>query len=155
MLSVTTDDVRLLKDLAFFIEPVEVYDPQGKLLGLFVPANLERGKELKARAAAQIDWAEIERRRQSGEKGDPFEVVKDRLRLLELEAERRRAAGEKDMTPEEVVAFMDRLRRQGQTSGHPSAANGPARRKTDALHRNLAPERPGRTGPPLDGGDGS
>ena len=129
MIALTTDDVTLLKELAFFIEPVEVYDAQGKLLGLFVPANLEKGKEMLARARAQIDWAEIERIRQSGEQADPWEVVKERLRLLELEAERRQTAGETEMTSEEVVAFMDRLRRQGQTSDRPAAANDPSAEK--------------------------
>jgi hypothetical protein len=64
-------------------------------------------------AAAQRALVELERRRRSEEEGDPFEVVKERLRLLEAEVERRRAAGEKEMSKDEVVAFMDRLRRQG------------------------------------------
>src|SRR4051794_3915076 len=103
MIALTADGRTLLKDVGLFIEPVEVYDEQGKLLGLFVPANLQQGKELYARAAAQIDWAEIERQNNEAEEGYPFKTVRERLGLLEAETERRRAAGENDMTPEEVV----------------------------------------------------
>jgi hypothetical protein len=122
VISLTADDTMLLKDMGMFVEPVEVYDAAGKLLGLFVPANLERGKELQARAAAQIDWAEIERRKQSDEAGDPFEVVQERLQLLEAEVQRRRAAGEKELTEEEAVEFMRRLRQQTPTPNDSSVA---------------------------------
>jgi lipase chaperone LimK len=122
VISLTADDTMLLKDMGMFVEPVEVYDAAGKLLGLFVPANLERGKELQARAAAQVDWAEIERRQQSDETGDPFEAVQERLQLLEAEVQRRRAAGEKELTEEEAVEFMRRLRQQTPASNDSSAA---------------------------------
>lgn len=122
MVLLTADDTWLLKDLRMFVEPVEVYDASGKLLGLFVPANLERGKQLYAQAAARIDRAEIERRMQSQEQAVPFEEVRARLKLLEAETERRKAAGEKELTPEEAVAFVRSLRLQqhaqdGQRSG--------------------------------------
>jgi hypothetical protein len=110
MISVTADDTMLLKDVRSYLEPVEVYDPSGKLLGLFVPANLERGKELSAQVAARVDRAEIERRMKSSEEAIPFEEVLAHLRLLEVEAERRKAAGEKQLTPEEAVAFVQALR---------------------------------------------
>src|SRR5207249_8464383 len=105
MISLTADETMLLKDVGMFVEPVEVYHPDGKLLGLFVPANLERGKELYARAAAQTDWREIERRSRLPEKGEPFEIVLARLKMLEAENERRKAAGEPEFTPEEGVAY--------------------------------------------------
>lgn len=112
MVSLTADDTWLLKDLRGFIEPVEIYDASGKFLGLFVPANLERGKQIYAEAVAKIDRAEMERRLQSKEKGIPFEEVRAHLKLLEAEVERRKAAGEKELTPEEAVAFVRSLRRQ-------------------------------------------
>jgi len=112
MITLTADDSRLLKDMRMFIEPVEVYDTAGKLLGLFVPANLERGKQLYAQAAARIDWAEIERRKQSKEPGVPLDVGRQWLKLLEAEVERRKAAGERAFTPEEGLAYFRSLREQ-------------------------------------------
>ena len=53
MIHLTADDTTLLKDLALFVEPVEISDADGKLVGLFVPASLERGKELYASLAAR------------------------------------------------------------------------------------------------------
>jgi hypothetical protein len=114
MIALTADDTTLLKDLELFIEPVEVYDTTGKLLGLFVPGNLERCKELQARADAKTDWARIEQRRQLKGPAVPSEVVQAHLRLLQAEVDRRKAAGERPLTPEEGVAFIDCLRREGR-----------------------------------------
>jgi hypothetical protein len=50
-----------LEDLGAFVELVEIYDATGKFLGLFVPANMERGKELYAQGDALHDPAETER----------------------------------------------------------------------------------------------
>src|SRR5689334_17472060 len=83
MIHVIADDSRLLKDLGRFIEPVEVSDANGKLLGLFVPANLERGKQLYEEAAARIDWAEIDRRAASeAGQGVPLWQVFEHLKTL-------------------------------------------------------------------------
>ena len=128
MISLTADETMLLKDVGMFVEPVEVYHPDGKLLGLFVPANLERGKELYARAAAQTDWREIERRSRLPEKGEPFEIVLARLKMLEAENERRKAAGEPEFTPEEGVAYFTSLREQGIPS-QSVQADGAAQRE--------------------------
>ena len=117
MFVVVANDITLLKELGLYSDPVEVYDTEGQLLGLYVPADLGSGKRQSARAIPPTDWAEIERRRRSGGEASPWEVVKERLRLLELEVERRREAGEKEMTDEDVTAFMDRLRREGHSSG--------------------------------------
>jgi len=110
MVALTADDTRLLKDVGLFIEPVEVYDARGKLLGLFVPANLERLKEIDAQLVKQIDWDEIENRRPSNEEGAAFETVQERLKLLQEEVERRETAGEGELTADEAVEFIDRLR---------------------------------------------
>jgi hypothetical protein len=125
MIAIPADDTILLKILGSFIEPVEIYDPAGKLLGLFVPSNLERCKELQAKADAQTDWAEIERRRQSKEPGLPYEVVQLHRRLLQAEVDRRKASGERPLTPDEGVAFIDRLRREGRP-GNGEATSLPA-----------------------------
>lgn len=120
MITMVADETALLEELRFFVEPVEVYDTKGKLLGLFVPANLERGKQLYAQAAARIDRAEIERRIQSKEKGVPFEEVLGRLKMLEAELERRKATGEKEFTTDEALAYFRSLRAaaaQGSYSG--------------------------------------
>jgi hypothetical protein len=83
MVELIADDRRLLKDLGRFIEPVEVYDACGKMLGLFVPANLERGKQLYEESVAKKDWAEIDRRAAEGKgKGVPLWRVFEHLKTL-------------------------------------------------------------------------
>jgi hypothetical protein len=124
MVSVTADDTVLLKDVGLFIEPVEIYDAAGKFLGLFVPANLERGNEMYARATAQIDRAEIERRKQSKEPGLPLRDALDRLKKLEAEMERREAAGERDFTTEEALAYFRSLRNPPDAAVEPESASG-------------------------------
>jgi hypothetical protein len=79
MIHLTADDEMLLKDLGLFVEPVEITDAGGKLLGLFVPANLERGKQIYAQAAARTDLAEIERRERTETTGRSTQEVLERL----------------------------------------------------------------------------
>ena len=62
MIQITADDRFLLSDLSLFVEPVEVLESNGEVVGLFVPTNLERNKVRDDEGAAHIDWAEIERR---------------------------------------------------------------------------------------------
>jgi hypothetical protein len=122
VVTVHADDTWLLKDLGLFVEPVEVYDPQGKFLGLFVPANLERGKEIYARVLAGIDWKEIERRRQDPRPGVPLKDTLARFKQVEQEIERRKAAGEPPMTNEETMAYYRSLR--DRQDGGNGAADG-------------------------------
>jgi hypothetical protein len=112
MVALTADDTTLLKEVGLFIEPVEVYDASGKLLGLFVPANLEKAKQMQAWVAANIDWAEIERQRQSKEPCAPFQDTLARLRQLSGEIDRRKAADEKEWTTDEALAYFSSLPRQ-------------------------------------------
>jgi hypothetical protein len=79
MIHLTADDKLLLKDLSLFYEPVEISDANGKLVGVFVPANLERGKEIYARAAERADRAEIERRARTEKSGRTTQEVLGRL----------------------------------------------------------------------------
>jgi hypothetical protein len=105
MIPLTADDTRLLKDLRMLVEPVEVYDPSGKLLGRFVPANLERGKALYAKVKANCDPEELKRRMSEQPVGSFSDLVK-RLKLMTEESNRRRATGEKDFTLDEARAFL-------------------------------------------------
>jgi len=114
MIYLQADEEWLVKDLGRFVEPVEITDANGKLLGLFVPANLERGRQLYEQAAAETDWAEIERRRQYQGPWVPAADVARHLELLEQECDRRKAAGEKELTPDEAVAFVEDLRKADQ-----------------------------------------
>ncbi len=113
MIRLQLDETWRPTDLSLFVEPVEIYDPSGKFIGLFVPANLQRGKEIYAQAEAQFDRAEIERRMQSPEPGIPLGQVNMRLRQLEAEATRREAAGEVDWTTEEAMTYFRSLRDAG------------------------------------------
>ena len=124
MISLTADDSRLLKDVRLFIEPVEVYDTRGKLLGLFVPANLERGKQMQARLAGLFDPAEIKRRLQANEPGGTLEQFWKWIRELEAEMKRRKAVGERDFTTEEVLAYFRSLRRRDQQEKNLSEGEG-------------------------------
>src|ERR1700722_3878607 len=83
MIQLTADETSLLKDLHVFVEPVEVLDPSGKLLGLFVPAHLERGKGLCEETANNIDWEEIERRKteETGQGRRLYQIF-ERMRAL-------------------------------------------------------------------------
>ena len=67
---------------------------------------------------------------QSKEKGIPHAEVMARLRMLEAEAQRRKAAGEKELTSEEAVAFIRSLRaRQEAQNGNPDESGD--RKETD------------------------
>jgi hypothetical protein len=123
MVSVHADDKQLLKDLGRFVEPVEVYDPQGKLLGLFVPANLERTKAKYEQLQAMVDSEEIARRKSDLRDCIPHETVVARLEALNLESERRKQMGEQPLTVEEAKAFMrsGHVGSSGQSSSAPNS----------------------------------
>jgi hypothetical protein len=104
--AIKADDTRLMKDLGRFIEPVEIYDAQGKMLGLFVPANLERCKQKQAEILAKIDWAEIERRGRDPAECVPNALVLAGLKQLSLESARRQQTGERPLTLDEAKAIM-------------------------------------------------
>jgi hypothetical protein len=83
MIQLTADDNSLLKDLGSFVEPVEILDSNGRLLGLFVPANLERGKRLYEELDARTDWEELDRReRAEAGKGRSLLEVFEHLKSL-------------------------------------------------------------------------
>ena len=89
MIHVTADGSVALKDLGQFLEPVEISDTNGKLIGLFVPANLERARQFTNGTESDEVMAEIERRAQANE--DCFttkQVFEHLLALTEDESER-------------------------------------------------------------------
>ena len=55
MITLQADDKRLLKVLAWCVETAEVYDKDGKLIGVFVPANLEQLREKYAQLRALVE----------------------------------------------------------------------------------------------------
>ena len=59
MNGVTFDELRPYRD------PVEIFDSMGKLLGVYFPAEAQHLGEVYQRVISQIDWAEIERRKQA------------------------------------------------------------------------------------------
>jgi hypothetical protein len=131
MLPVYADDSGRVKNLGLFFEPVEIWDASGKLLGVFVPANMERCKQQQAEFVASIDWAEIHRRQQDPGPREPLERTLLHLKQVDQESERRKAAGERPMTTDEAMAFYRELRRQAQeANGAPSSTT--VKQETDA-----------------------
>jgi hypothetical protein len=123
MLSFEADDTFLLKDVSLFVDPVEVYDGTGKLLGIFVPANLERCKQIKARDAQPGDREELQQRLASQERVSHEDMWR-RIREVDAENKRRQAAGTAGFTNDEAVAYMRSLReRDSKTSAGPLQAN--------------------------------
>ena len=80
MIRLTADSDFQLKDLARFVYPVEISDADGKLIGLFVPANLERGKQIYERLATNLDRAEIARRIVEEKPGQGWQELLKRMR---------------------------------------------------------------------------
>lgn len=62
MMPLIADDFWMMKDLADFNDTVEIWDTNGRLIGVFVPANLERCKQRYAEAMARTDPEELARR---------------------------------------------------------------------------------------------
>jgi hypothetical protein len=113
MNTLTADDNRLLKDVRLFVEPVKVY-AEGKLLGLFVPANVERGQQLITESQARLDPAELKRRleQEAGLPGATWPEIKQRLQAVDQEQQRRQAAGDTAFTPQEALAYYQSLKKE-------------------------------------------
>lgn len=84
MVYLTAEENWLVQDLARFVEPVEIHDLDGKILGVFVPANLERGQQLYADLHKKVDWQEVERHAQSPERGHTTKEVLEALEKLPI-----------------------------------------------------------------------
>jgi hypothetical protein len=75
-------DQALLERLAGVMEPAEIRDPEGNVLGRFTPVFAGE-KEKKERAARYFDLAEAERVAASKCEGYSIEEVMQHLRSLE------------------------------------------------------------------------
>jgi hypothetical protein len=65
-----------------------VLEPNGEVVGLFVPTNLERGKRLYDEKGSDIDWAEIERRdAQEAGQGTPLYEIFEHFKTLTADPE--------------------------------------------------------------------
>jgi hypothetical protein len=110
MVRLTADEatmavLRMAKELA------EIRDSNGTVVGFFAPVGLERAHHY-AQAAA-TNPSNLQRGEQSQEGGELLHVVLARLRMLEQEIARRKAAGEMEFTTEESLAYFRSLREQG------------------------------------------
>ena len=112
MIRVVADDTRLLKDLLLFTEPVEIYDTDGKMLGVFFPTNVA----LQSQPRIPFDPEEFKRRLTDGKPGATLREFWGWVREFEREREQRKAAGEPDFTTDDAVAYVRALREQHQHS---------------------------------------
>jgi hypothetical protein len=111
MTSITANK-NLLTALKQIKERTVIRDSHGQIIGFFIPRN-------HATLATRFDREEIERRKRSKEKGIPHKEVMRHMRLLDGETERRRKAGERKMTGDEAVAFVQRLRTKSRKKQNP------------------------------------
>jgi hypothetical protein len=75
-------DQFLLEVLPGAYEPIEVYDVTGKkLLGIFIPANMERCKRVYEEAIARTDFEELKRR--EAEPG-PYRTLREVIEELRV-----------------------------------------------------------------------
>src|SRR6266851_8828244 len=84
-------------------EHAQILDSHGQLVGFFIPRN-------HAILATRLDTDESARRKRSRENAIPHKEVMRHMRLLDAEIERRKRAGERKLTSNEAVAFVQRLR---------------------------------------------
>jgi hypothetical protein len=74
-----TADQPLLERVAGIMEPVEIRDPSGKVLGRYSPV-LPDEEEASTRAARYFDLAEAERTLAEGSQGSSLAEVWERIR---------------------------------------------------------------------------
>jgi hypothetical protein len=77
-----TADQVLLERLAGIVEPVEIRDPSGKVLGWFTPVFANE-QEAHERAAKYFDLVEAERAVAEESQGSSLTEVWDRIRACE------------------------------------------------------------------------
>ena len=79
MVHLVLSETSRLSDLTRFVEPVEIINANGKLVGLFVPANLERGRQRYEQLEAGTDRAETRRREPTERTGRTAKEIFDQL----------------------------------------------------------------------------
>jgi hypothetical protein len=77
-----TADQALLERLAGIVEPVEIRDPSGKVLGRFTPVFADE-KDMHDRVAKYFDLAEAERELAEKGQGCSLAEVWERIHALE------------------------------------------------------------------------
>ena len=83
-MSVLTADKALVDQLAQLHETTEIRDQEGKLLGIYAPANSEfYNQQIPQHILDKFDPAELERRSQSKDRGRTLEEIKKRWKELE------------------------------------------------------------------------
>lgn len=107
-------DEKLLTTLNAVSDLTELRDTNGRVIGFFAPATAANASSC-VQAAAHFDRDEIQRLRNSKEKGSPTANVLKRLQKLEAETERRKAEGEPALTGAEAAAFVLELRSKEST----------------------------------------
>lgn len=79
-----TADEDLLDRLRGIVEPVEIRDPEGKLLGVYTPHVTAEVRALYERAKSLFNPAEVKRRAEAEKgQGAPLSEVWERLRAVE------------------------------------------------------------------------
>jgi hypothetical protein len=78
-----TADEHLHEVLEYIVEPAEIRDASGKVLGHYTPLVPPDIQEAYDRLAAQLDHDELDRLAQSNEPGYTIEQVMEHLRQLE------------------------------------------------------------------------
>jgi hypothetical protein len=119
MVAIKISDGLQLKDLQRFYEPVEIHDEDGRVIGVYVPADLQQKRQRVAEMEPPPTTEEIERL--MNQPSVPHAIVMDGLRKLEVESQRRRSAGEPDLTPDEAVAYVRSLREASRRQGNPAS----------------------------------
>jgi hypothetical protein len=82
MIRYPADDTTPMLRLRLFVEPVEIYDAAGKFIGLFVPANLDRGKKIYADATGFRNQTELDRIEATATGGRSTQEVLARLNAM-------------------------------------------------------------------------
>ena len=77
-----TADIGLQSALGKLIEPTEIRDQEGNVVGYFTPACLDKAR-LYAEARSHFDPKEMRHRKESGEKGGTTAEVLERLQSTE------------------------------------------------------------------------
>jgi hypothetical protein len=108
MNSLIVDD-RILAALQGAKGVTEIRDANGTTVGFYTPAAIPNAASF-AKILGPAGPEELKRRKESNQKGSTTAEVLARLQALEAECARRKSVGEKELTPDEAVAYVQLLR---------------------------------------------
>jgi len=94
MTKVTADEKRLIKELSTYLEPVQIVDSSGNILGHFVPSSqrMPHVPEECATLQEALGW----------------------IGVLQKEMDRRKAHGERQLTNEEALEYYRSVRKKAK-----------------------------------------